>query len=584
MSIRTKIIITIFLISSIISTGLMLCSYSILKNQLLGELEEKIRNIAYLGAQTINVEAFSTLASSTNEEEIAPPAMDKIESSKEFAQVSEALNKIRYVEPRLVKYVYTFVPTADPNKARFVVDADLLEARRRARLGIEVPTITEFNSAFDVSALDTARRAIKEGLNVVEKSFTFDATVGSNLMTGYAPILGADKKTVIGFVGIDMTDTDVSLILLSTTKTSIIIVSATLIISLLTSFYFGKLLTQAISILDATVHKFSQNDFSARANVTSRDEIGRLGKSLNEMANKIHEYHDNLETTVSAYSKFVPKAYMGLLKKQDIRTVALGDYCQQQMTVVFTDIRNFTTLSENFTPKENFEFLNSFLQRMGPVVRKHNGIIDKYIGDAIMALFSDTSEAALQAAIEMVKTLDDFNKGRKESGYAPIQIGVGVHTGSVILGTIGELERMDGTAIGDAVNLSSRIESLCKVFGANILVSDECFRLVGTRDAFLHRYVGTVRVKGRSSPVKIHEIFDGSSQEVIEIAMRTLNEFSAAMEMYQNKRFREALDMFRAVTEMAPHDKAAAYYRDACKKFLQAPPPDWQGVEVFAEK
>jgi class 3 adenylate cyclase len=131
------------------------------------------------------------------------------------------------------------------------------------------------------------------------------------------------------------------------------------------------------------------------------------------------------------------------------------------MSILFSDIRSFTTLSESMMPDENFAFINAYLERMGPVIRDHNGFIDKYIGDAIMALFKNADDA-LRAGLAMLDTLDQFNAGRRAAGQQPIAIGIGINTGSLMLGTIGERHRMDGTVISDAVNLAARVESLTK--------------------------------------------------------------------------------------------------------------------------
>ncbi len=138
----------------------------------------------------------------------------------------------------------------------------------------------------------------------------------------------------------------------------------------------------------------------------------------------------------------------------------MGDHVQREMTVFFSDIRDFTTLSETMTPQENFDFLNSYLRRATPIIRTNHGFIDKYIGDAIMALFPREPADALQSAVELQRDLVDYNQGRKKAGYKPVRVGIGLHCGELILGTIGEEERMQTTVIADAVNVASRIEGL----------------------------------------------------------------------------------------------------------------------------
>src|SRR5258708_32624236 len=176
------------------------------------------------------------------------------------------------------------------------------------------------------------------------------------------------------------------------------------------------------------------------------------------------------------------------------------------MTILFSDIRNFTTLSEGMTPDENFAFINSYLASMGPVIRTHNGFIDKYIGDAIMALF-DTADDALRAGLAMFDTLDAFNAERRSAGLEPIAIGIGINTGSLMLGTIGEEHRMDGTVISDAVNLASRIEDLTKVYRVGLLISQYTYEQLPEPQAADIRPIDVVLVKGKTHPVTIYEVF-----------------------------------------------------------------------------
>ncbi|HEY9834409.1 MAG TPA: adenylate/guanylate cyclase domain-containing protein, partial [Stenomitos sp.] len=176
-----------------------------------------------------------------------------------------------------------------------------------------------------------------------------------------------------------------------------------------------------------------------------------------------------------AFSRFVPRQFLQFLNKQSIVDVELGDHVQQEMSVLFADIRDFTTLSESMTPEENFTFINAYLSRMEPAILENQGFIDKYIGDGIMALFSKGADHALKAAISMLKRLTKYNQGRAKAGYIPIQVGIGINTGSLMLGTVGGYSRMDSTVISDTVNLASRIEGLTKDYRVSLLISHHTF-------------------------------------------------------------------------------------------------------------
>ena len=173
-----------------------------------------------------------------------------------------------------------------------------------------------------------------------------------------------------------------------------------------------------------------------------------------------------------AISRFVPSNFLNYLNKKSIVEIELGDQTNHSMAILFADIRNFTVLSEDMSPQENFNFLNSYLKRVGPVIRKHHGFIDKYIGDGIMALFPESPQDALYAAMEIQEVVTRYNLDRQTRGYQPVTVGIGIHHGDLMLGTIGEAQRMEGTVISDSVNTAARLESLTKTFDSTIIISD----------------------------------------------------------------------------------------------------------------
>jgi two-component system sensor histidine kinase ChiS len=214
--------------------------------------------------------------------------------------------------------------------------------------------------------------------------------------------------------------------------------------------------------------------------------------------------HLNLSRYHIATSRFVPHELMRMLNKESIVDVQLGDQVQKTMTVLFSDIRSFTTLSETMTPLDNFKFINAYLSQMGPIIREHGGFIDKYMGDAIMALFEGGPDDALRAGLAMLRQLEVYNEGRKRAGYVPIEIGIGINSGDLMLGTVGEHRRMEGTVISDTVNLASRLESLTKEYRVPMIISEYTLRALQT--PFETRFIDRMVVKGKSEPVSIYEV------------------------------------------------------------------------------
>jgi two-component system sensor histidine kinase ChiS len=278
--------------------------------------------------------------------------------------------------------------------------------------------------------------------------------------------------------------------------------------------------------------------------------------SKNELLARI-KTHLRLTKIHAAYGRFVPHDFLKFLGHESIIDVKLGDHIQKTMTILFSDIRSFTSLSEGMSPQENFNFINSYLSRVSPVIRAHKGFIDKYIGDAVMALFPDSADDAVQGAIAMQKQVALYNEHRQKQGYASITIGIGLHTGSLMLGTIGEPQRMESTVISDAVNLASRLEGLTKLYGAGILISRQTLFDIDEAQKYSYRFLGRIKVKGKNKPVAVFEVYDGDSQFLKELKTKSKPSFEKAVFLYCQQQFAQAQQIFQEILEINPQDKAA---------------------------
>lgn len=283
--------------------------------------------------------------------------------------------------------------------------------------------------------------------------------------------------------------------------------------------------------------------------------------------------------------KFVPIEFIASLGHEFITDVHLGDQVEKIVTVLFSDIRDYTTLSEQMTPEENFRFICSFNERMGPLIRKHRGFINQYLGDAIMAIFPYHAGDALAAAIEMQHAVLEFNGQRLMDNQLPIEIGVGMHSGPLIMGITGDKDRLDATTISDTVNAASRIESLTKYFKANILISDATLSLINGDQQFPIRPLGPVQVKGKKDPLGIHECFGGNTPEEIEKKSATVELFREAITQYLNKAFTKAFIAFQTILEENPDDHTAKYFLGKTAGFItKGVPENWIGVEEMISK
>ncbi len=295
-------------------------------------------------------------------------------------------------------------------------------------------------------------------------------------------------------------------------------------------------------------------------------ERARFTEELAQLNDDLKQALDvELELTDAA-GRFVPNEFLSFLGYESIVDAKLGDAVQKEMSVLFSDIRDFTTLSESMTPENNFKFINSYLSRMEPAIIENNGFIDKYIGDAIMALFSGGADDAVKAAISMLRRLVEYNQHRTSAGYLPIQIGIGINTGSLMLGTVGGQNRMDGTVIGDAVNLASRIEGLTKNYGVSLLITHHTFMSLENPADYCFRVIDRVKVKGKSEMVSVFEIFDADAPEIKEAKLATKTVFEQALLFYYLQNFSEAAQSFEDCLRMNPMDKVIKIYLDRCRQ------------------
>ncbi len=286
-----------------------------------------------------------------------------------------------------------------------------------------------------------------------------------------------------------------------------------------------------------------------------------------ELVARVHA-HVREARTRKAIGRFVPREFLRLLGREQVSDVQLGDQVEREVSVLFSDIRDFTKLCESLTPDDTFRFINRCLERLGPEVRAHGGFIDKYIGDAIMALFPAGGLEALRAAIAMQKAVDAFNAD--EPLALPLAIGIGVHRGKTMLGTIGEEERMEATVVSDTVNVASRLEGLTKSFGARIVVSGSLVDQAREIGLTL-RPLGHVSLKGRGIPVQVFEVLDADADGLRWAKVASLDTFTEAVALHEAGQSDEARALFERVLERCPEDRAAKHFLGEAAREREVP-------------
>jgi len=276
------------------------------------------------------------------------------------------------------------------------------------------------------------------------------------------------------------------------------------------------------------------------------------------------------DDTSDAYRRFLPYQFMKLLGKTRISDIKLGNNVEKHMTILFADIRDFTSLSESLTPRENFKFINSYLKKMEPALFESHGFIDKYMGDAIMALFPARADDALCAALGMLKRLRQFNTTRRRNGAPAINIGIGLNTGLAIVGAVGGQHRIETTVISDAVNLASRLESLTKTYGVPLLISEHVLYCLEKPELHDIRFVDRVRVRGKEQPQSVYEVFDADAPALRLAKRLTKSIFEEALAHYHFGDIVKARRLLRRCLAACPEDRMAQVYVARCARFVKS--------------
>lgn len=283
------------------------------------------------------------------------------------------------------------------------------------------------------------------------------------------------------------------------------------------------------------------------------------------------------------FQKFVPRQFVDHFSRAGIDSLKLGFAAEEDVAIMFCDIRGFTRLSEQMSPQQLMNFLNSYFVRMNAPIHNNYGFIDKFIGDAIMALFDhptgslgDKAADSVRASLDLQKALNLYNHHRANSGYAAIKNGVGLHVGPVVLGTVGSDDRMDTTVIGHTVNVAQRIETLTNYFGVDILASRELVHAASHELTFAWRTIDEVVLKGKTNAIEIIEIYEHLGQDLIDARNETKSIMHDAIALRNKSDFAGARTLFLKALDVDPQDTVIIHHLATIEKLEQK--LDWDGT------
>ena len=380
-------------------------------------------------------------------------------------------------------------------------------------------------------------------------------------------------------------------------RQNLIILAVSLGVSLFLILVLASYLSRPIQRIEQTVRDITEtNDLSRKVEVEYKDEVGVLASTFNMMTSELERAYGQIKNFAlravlakkneqkirNIFQKYVPKDVIDSIFENP-ESMLVGE--ERIVAVLFSDIRSFTTISEGYRPNELVEVLNKYFAMMVDIIVEHNGIVDKYIGDAIMAFFGapvqrpDDAYQAVLAGIEMQEALLKFNQNLEAKGKPKFLTGIGINFGLVTVGNIGSERKMDYTVIGDMVNLGSRLESLTKQYKQDLVFSKSvCSKITGKLPA---RLVDKVMVKGKTMGESVFT----TQRELTEEEKKGWAHHNEGSSLYYNRNFQKAYQHFMAVQQYLPEDYLSTMYMERCKRYIKnPPPPDWNGTEVLASK
>ncbi|MDR0402702.1 MAG: HAMP domain-containing protein [Treponema sp.] len=395
--------------------------------------------------------------------------------------------------------------------------------------------------------------------NLITQGEIFAAT-NTNIYGNWAyanvPIYNSGGK-IIGIFEIGRDLTSYSLFNMIQRRTIIVSVVIICVVIMLVLALIVSIIVRQLAGVAKVLGNIAKGDYSVRVHYKAKDELGKVSGGLNSMVDELQQQFKKINSLNKSSLRFVPIQFLEHLGVTDITKMKLGDNIHRNLTVLFFDIRSFSVNSEMMTARENFHFINDIMGVAGPIIRAHNGFIDKYIGDAAMALFVNARDA-VKAGIALYGKIVLDRETRIKIGLDGINIGVGIHSGSVMMGIVGENERLSSTVISPNVNLASRVESLTKQTKSGMLITRNTLNEITNVEDFNYRFIGMVRAAGVNEVVGLFDVLDALPLKVKKRRLATRQIFESGIRKYHTRDYKEALVRFEKVLVADPSDACAA--------------------------
>ncbi len=538
---------------------------------------------------------------------LTPEDVERIQSSSDFQLLVQALRRIKtgtssdlqplqYIRqlppdpnnPPQLRFAYILVRTKesiDGKFLKFIADSDFEEIDRNQNGEIdEDEQSTPVGSIYNVSEQYHFEQAFRGNI-VVNKDYVEDRW--GMWLTTTIPILDQDGS-IIAVLGLDLDAKGIYNNLQNLKIILFIVLVGMLLLTIFTSITLANFISKPIVLLKDAAEEVRRGNMSVNIKINSNDEIGQLGSAFNLMIKNINSSIQEIKLQKDAFYRFVPEEFLKILERDSATDINLGDKIIDDMTILFSDIRSFTTISETIPPEEVYEFLNEYFQLISPLIVAGGGFIDKYMGDGIMAIFAnrtnkkDSADSSIHTSISLIKELEKYNQKRMLKGKEPIRIGIGINTGELIIGTVGTKDRLSTTVVGNTVNLASRLESITSKYSTEIIVSASTIATLKDHSLVRYREIDTIIAKGMTSPCEIYEVYNHKDLDFLQKMSYSLKPYIDGLVAYKLGLFEEAKTNFQEALNLNPQDTISKLYLERVHLLLDHPPgSDWDGVIKF---
>lgn len=357
-----------------------------------------------------------------------------------------------------------------------------------------------------------------------------------------------------------------SVLKISTTNNNNLLWTIVLTIAYLILLFISFILVcKPIKQVEKAVERLSDGRIKNEIVISGGKQFKEIEHSLNKINNNYKEKENLLKKTNIEYEKYIPKQFLKFIGKNSVLELELGNNVQKEVTTMFCNIRNSTQVSTTLSLEDNFNYINSYLKVVAPIVRKYNGFIDKYLGDGILAVFVKPNEA-IECAHAINKSIKDKNLQDKNSPN--LEVGISIHTGEVAFGIVGDESRKTPTIISDSVNFASKMDDVNKTYGTTLIFSKETLNNLPAKYPLSYRYIGSLKMSKKGDGMSIFESLETYNKKERDVLIKHKSQFETAVRSFDMAKFELAKNQFSEVFKNEKKDKVCYAYFNVCEEKL----------------